>query len=76
MKDAKQAKKIKILPKRNNMARAHNFTREIRPNEEKTDAINNLEHPTNTKPLKSFLRLIQYFAKFMPNFSGKTDKKT
>ena len=45
----------------------------IRPNKEKTDAINNLDPPTNTKTLKSFLGAIQYFAKFIPNLSEKTD---
>ena len=45
----------------------------IRPNKEKTDAINKLEPPTNAKALKSFLRAIQYFAKFIPNLSEKTD---
>ena len=45
----------------------------IRPNKEKTDAINKLNPPTNTKTLKSFLGAIQYFAKFIPNLSEKTD---
>ena len=35
----------------------------IRPNKEKTEAINKLNPPTNTKTLKSFLGAIQYFAK-------------
>ena len=43
----------------------------IRHNKEKTDAINKLEHPTNTKTLKSFLGTIRYFAKFVLNLSGK-----
>ena len=29
---------------------------------------------TNTKTLKSFLGAIQYFAKFIPNLSEKTDR--
>ena len=45
----------------------------IRPNKEKTDAINKLEPPTNAKTLKSFLGAIQYFSKFIPNLSEKTD---
>ena len=45
----------------------------IRPNKEKTDAINKLNPPTNTKTLKSFLGGIQYFVKFVPNLSEKTD---
>ena len=48
----------------------HTISQEgIRPKKEKTDAINKLEHPTNTKTLKSFLGAIQYFVKFIPNFS-------
>ena len=45
----------------------------IRPNKEKTDAINKVNPPTNTRTLKSFLGAIQYFAKFIPNLSEKTD---
>ena len=45
----------------------------IRPNKEKTDAINKLNPPTNTKTLKSFIGAMQYFAKFIPNLSEKTD---
>ena len=46
----------------------------IRPNKEKTDAINKLEPPTNTKTLKTLLLgAIQYFAKFISNLSEKTD---
>ena len=45
----------------------------IRPNKEKTEAINKLNPPTNTKTLKSYLGAIQYFAKFIPNLSEKTD---
>ena len=45
----------------------------IRPNKEKTEAINKLNPPTNTKTLKSFLGAIQYFAKFIRNLSEKTD---
>ena len=43
----------------------------IRPNKEKTEAINKLNPPTNTKTLESFLGAIQYFAKFIPNLSEK-----
>ena len=45
----------------------------IRPNKQKTEAINKLNPPTNTKTLKSFSGAIQYFAKFIPNLSEKTD---
>ena len=44
----------------------------IRPNK-KTDAINKLNPPTNTKTLKSILGAIQYFANCIPNLSKKTD---
>ena len=40
----------------------------IKPNEEKTEAILKLEPPKNTKELKSFLRAIQYMAKFFRDF--------
>ena len=45
----------------------------IRPNKEKTEAINKLNPPTNTKTLKSVLGAIQYFANVIPNLSGKKD---
>ena len=55
------------------MAGIHASQAGIRPNKEKTDAINTLNPPTNTKTLKSFLGAIQYFTKFIPNLSEKTD---
>ena len=45
----------------------------IRANEEKTDAMNKLKHPTNTKILKSFLGAVQHFAQFIPNPPEKPD---
>ena len=45
----------------------------IRPNKEKTDAINKLNPSTNTKTLKSFLGAIQNFAIFIPNLYEKTE---
>ena len=45
----------------------------IRPNKATTEAINNLKPPTNTRTLKSSLVAIQYFAKWIPNLSEKTD---
>ena len=45
----------------------------IRPNKEKTEAIIKMEHPTNTKTLKSFLGAIQYFAISIPNLSEKNN---
>ena len=71
--DRASKKKIEILPK-NNMAGTHNITRRDQTKQrKKTDAINKLKPPTNTKTLKSSLRAIQYFAKFIPNLSEKTD---
>ena len=40
----------------------------VRPNKEKTKAINKLNPPTNTKTLKSFLGAMQYFAKILSEF--------
>ena len=52
----------------------HTFSQDgIRPINEKTDTISKLNPPTNTKTVKSFLGAIQYFAKFIPNLSEKTD---
>lgn len=41
----------------------------ISPSEEKVSAILNAERPTNISELRSFLGLVQYSAKFLPNFS-------
>ena len=46
----------------------------IKPNEEKTLPITNLEHPRNPKELKSFLGAVQYFAKFIKDLSKLTDR--
>ena len=45
----------------------------IKPNEEKVEAILRLKPPENTKELKSYLRAIQYMAKFLPKLSERTD---
>ena len=66
-------KKIKILSKRNSLAGTHHRSRWNKAEQRKTEAINKLNPPTNTKTLKSFLGAIQYFAKFIPNLSEKTD---
>ena len=72
MKDTKQAKRNQIFTKKTKWL-GHTISQDrIRPNKEKTVAINNLEHPTNTKTLKLFLGAIQYFAKFTPNLAEKT----
>ena len=47
---------------------------EIKPNEEKVEAILKLNPPENTKELKSFLGAIQYMAKYLPKLSEKTDR--
>ena len=40
----------------------------IRPNKEKTEALNKLNPPTNTKTLKSFLGAFQFFCKIHTEF--------
>ena len=55
------------------MAQTHNITKRHQTKQGKTDAINKLQPTTNTKTLKTFLGAIQYFAKFLPNLSEKTD---
>ena len=47
---------------------------EIKPNEEKVEAILKLVPPKNTTELKSFLGAIQYMAKFLPKLSEITDR--
>ena len=47
---------------------------EIKPIEEKIEAILKLEPPKNTKALKSFIGAIQYTAKFLPKLSERTDR--
>ena len=46
----------------------------IKPNEEKVENIFKLKPPENTKDLKSFLRAIQYSAKFLPQLSEQMDR--
>ena len=41
----------------------------IRRNKEKTEAINELDPPTNTKTLESFFSSIHNIAQFIPNLS-------
>ena len=41
----------------------------ITPSEEKIDAILNAKYPKNASEVRSFLGLVQYFAKFLPNFA-------
>ena len=69
----KEAKKSKFYRKET-IWLGHTISQDgIGPNKEKTDAINKIKHPTNPKTFKSFLGAIQYFAKFIPNLSEKTD---
>ena len=73
LKDIEQANKIKILPNKT-IWRGHNVSADgikEQRNKEKTDAINKLEPPTNTKTLNSFLGTIQYTAKGIPNHPWK-----
>ena len=68
-----EQEKVKILLKRDSLL-GHTIAQDgRRPNKEKTEAINKLNPPTNTKTLKSFLGAIQYVANFIPNLSEKTD---
>ena len=46
----------------------------IKPNKDKVKAILDLKHPESQKELKSFLRAIQYLAKFLPRLSERTDR--
>ena len=65
-------KKSKFYQKETTWLKQHTNSQDgIRLNKIKTDAMNQLEQPTNTKTLKSFLGAIQYFAKFKPNLSKK-----
>ena len=41
----------------------------ITPSEEKIDAIVNAQSPKNASEVRSFLGLVQYSAKFLPNFA-------
>ena len=65
-------KKPKNLYQKETVWLGHTISQDgIRPNKEKTDAINKLKPPTNTKTLKSFLGAIQNFAKIVFNLSEK-----
>ena len=46
----------------------------IKPNEEKVEAILNMNPPENTKELKSFLGAIQYMANFLSKLPERTDR--
>ena len=68
----KASKKKSNLYQKETIWLGHTISQDgIRPNKEKTDAINKLDRTTNTKTLKSFLGAMQYFAKFIPNLSEK-----
>ena len=45
-----------------------------KPNREKINAILQLKSPKSTEKTKSLLGGIQYIAKFLPNFSEKTNR--
>ena len=66
-------KKSKFYPKETMWLR-HAISQDgNRPNKGLTDTINKSNPPTITKTLKSFLGAIQFFAKFIPNLSEKTN---
>ena len=46
---------------------------EIRPLQDKLNAIQKLKEPKNEKELKSFLRANQYLSKYIENLSAQTD---
>ena len=46
----------------------------VKPTEDKTEAITNLEAPNDVKELKSFLGSMQHLSKFINNLSKKTDR--
>lgn len=48
----------------------------IKPNPDKVHAIKNFPIPTSTKEIKSFLGLLGYYRKFIPNFSKLTKPLT
>ena len=43
---------------------------EIQPLDDKVDAITNAPAPRNVSELKSYLGMINYYEKFLPNLSG------
>lgn len=45
----------------------------VKPNSRNADAIKNFEHPGNKKDLQSFLGMMNYVSKFIPNFSTLTE---
>ena len=47
---------------------------EIKPNEEKLEAILKLKSPEKTKDIKTFLGAIQNMAKYLPKLSEQTDR--
>lgn len=49
----------------------HKISKEgLQPTEEKVRAIKNAPQPSNVTQLKSFLGLVNYYAKFLPNLSS------
>lgn len=52
----------------------HTITSEgIKPNKNKVQAIVEAPHPTNLNQLQSYLGLLNYYAKFIPNLSTKLE---
>ena len=68
-----EQEKIKILSKGNSLAWTHYRSRWNKAEQSKDGSNKQTKPPTNTKTLKSFFGAIQYFSKFIPNLSEKTD---
>lgn len=45
----------------------------VRPTESRIEAIQNFREPQNTAELRSFLGLVGYVGRFIPNLAGKTE---
>ena len=54
----------------------HNLSREgVSPSEEKIAAVMNVQPPKNASEVCSFVQLVQYSSKFIPNFSQVAERK-
>jgi hypothetical protein len=55
----------------------HKITKDgLKPNEDKINVVLNYPLPTNTKEIKSFLGLVGYYRKFIPDFAKITKPMT
>lgn len=48
-------------------------TKGVRPTESRIEAIQKFREPQNTAELRSFLGLVGYMGRFIPNLAGKTE---